>query len=191
MCGSDLDFAFTKQQAAVLDRLQAAAARAYPFSRTKSRPNWMTPKQTLNLLHSWESLAWRRQILSLLSSTIYCISILLFCFNLSSLYQYPSLLLQFKFTVSSSSSQRPTLVVLQRSGAHFSVMHPRTNCVFSTLLTSVSGDLCSLEHLLLCSSSFMSRVEEFLSSRDNDVQLLREYTRVWGSHVTDSSGVHQ
>ena len=99
-------FALTTQQAAILDRLQATAARAFLFCKTKSRPNWMTPKQTLNELCNWESLAWRRQILSLV-----------FFHHL--FYQYPSLLLQFKLTVS-SSSRHPSLVILPRSGAHFS-----------------------------------------------------------------------
>ena len=73
--------------------------------KTRHSPEWETPKQILNRTCDWSSLKWRRQILSLL-------------YFHHVFYQFPSLLIRFKFNVS-LSCRHPSSIVLPRSGAHF------------------------------------------------------------------------
>ena len=62
-------------------------------------------KHAVTHLCEWESLQWRRQILSL----VYFHHVF---------YQFPALLSQFSFTIS-SSCRHPSSIVLPRSGTHF------------------------------------------------------------------------
>ena len=88
-----------------LDKLQASAARAYLFSKTRHFPDWMTSKDALNKLCDWESLLWRRQILGLV--------------YFHHLYhEYFTLLSDCKL-VKSRTSRHPSLI-LPRSGSSFS-----------------------------------------------------------------------
>ena len=88
-----------------LDKLQATAARAYLNSKLKRRPDWTTSKEDLNVLSSWESLAWRRQILGL----VYFRHVF---------SQYPSLLSHFQLP-SSQSSRHPSSIILPKPGTFF------------------------------------------------------------------------
>lgn len=94
----------TSSQSTILDRLQATMARAYLHSKLKHRPDWLTPKESLNYHCNWESLAWRRQILSLK-----------YFHHL--FYEFPSLLMKFNFRVS-SNPRHPTSLVLPKSGSY-------------------------------------------------------------------------
>ena len=98
-------FAVSHSDSLTLDRLQAVAARSYLLCKTRHPPEWETPKQSLNRTCDWSSLKWRRQILSLL-------------YFHHVFYQFPSLLIRFKFNVS-LSCRHPSSIVLPRSGAHF------------------------------------------------------------------------
>ena len=98
-------FAVSHSDSLTLDRLQAVAARSYLLCKTRHPPEWETPKQILNRTCDWSSLKWRRQILSLL-------------YFHHVFYQFPSLLIRFKFNVS-LSCRHPSSIVLPRSGAHF------------------------------------------------------------------------
>ena len=100
-------FSLSSRESAVLDRLQATAARAYIRSKAKVKPNWDTSKEYLNSSCSWESLAWRRHILSLV-------------FFQHIFYQYPSLLVQFNIRRASFSNRHPLSLILPKCGSHFS-----------------------------------------------------------------------
>ena len=82
-----------------------SAARSYLMCKTRQLPTWTTSKNVLNHLCEWESLKWRREILSL----VYFHHVF---------YQFPALLNQFSFTIS-SSCRHPSSIVLPRSGTHF------------------------------------------------------------------------
>jgi len=87
-----------------LDKLQARAARSYLAARGRPQ-DWLTPKVTLNELSNWDSLQWRRQILSL-------------CYFHHVVFQFPSLLEELQFN-KSTSSRHPNLIRLPRALSHF------------------------------------------------------------------------
>ena len=99
-------FSLSNPLSNTLDRLRATAARAYLASKLKCQPDWMTPKEELNRLSSWESLAWRRQILSL----VYFHHLFRQC---------PYILSHFHFHPS-QMPRRPCSIVLPQSGSSFS-----------------------------------------------------------------------
>ena len=98
-------FSVSATMSTTLDKLQATAARAYLNSKLKRRPDWTTSKEDLNVLSSWESLAWRRQILGLV-----------YFHHVFS--QYPSLLSHFQLP-SSQSSRHPSSIILPKAGTFF------------------------------------------------------------------------
>ena len=118
-----------------LDKLQATAARAYLRQRHKHTVDWFTSKVDLNSRSCWESLEWRRQILTLL-----------YFHHLY--YFYPSLLSDFHFT-KSSSSRRPSSVILPRAGPYVAKSPLFLMCIAWNKLPENIRSLASPKSLML------------------------------------------
>ena len=89
-----------------INKLQANAARAYLTAKQTRQPDFMTPKDDLNKMAQWDSLHWRRQIL--------CLS-----YFHHVIYQFPSLLSKFNFSLTSPTARLPYLIMFPpRAGTH-------------------------------------------------------------------------
>ena len=92
-------------QKSTLDKLQAKAARSYLFALGKP-PHHLTTKENLNKICQWESVQWRRQILSL-------------CYYHHVVHQFPQLLEEFQFR-KSVSPRHPMTIRLPPASTCFS-----------------------------------------------------------------------
>lgn len=92
-------------QVLTFDKLQASAARALLFCKLKQKPDWLTPKESLNRMCDWASLQWRRHVLGL----VYYHHVY---------YHFFSLLDGFGFQ-KSRNSRHSTSIILPRAGSTF------------------------------------------------------------------------
>ena len=97
-------YSLSSSESSTLDKLQAAVARVYLRRKTKNPVDWSTSKHDLNVLCLWESLEWRRQILTL----VYFHHVY---------YSYPNLLSHHRFK-KSHSPRHPTSILLPRAGSY-------------------------------------------------------------------------
>jgi len=121
-------FKLTSAEKDTLDKLQARAARSYLHALQKPQ-DWMTAKDSLNVLAKWDSIHWRRQILSL-------------CYFHHIYYQFPLLLEEFQF-LKSNSARRPYSLRLPKASTHFAKSFL---FLLSKEWNKLPGSICSIPH---------------------------------------------